>query len=68
MSKDPSKDRDLGSSLEIDTLADIEEGNFKRADKISILDSSPTRYKGSPRSSCRESSPGGPDLIFDSSY
>ena len=39
MSEDPSEDRDLGSSLEMDTSADIQEGNFEKPDEISTLDS-----------------------------
>jgi hypothetical protein len=64
MSEDPSEDRDLGSSLEIDTSADIQEGDFKRDDETSTSDSWPTRHERSPRSSCRESSPGGPDSMI----
>jgi hypothetical protein len=68
MSEDPSEDRYLGASLEMDTSSEIQEGNFERPDEISTLDSSPTRHEGSPRSSCRESSPGGPDSMFDSGH
>jgi hypothetical protein len=39
VSEDLSEDRDLGSSLEMDTSADIQEGNFERDDEISTLDS-----------------------------
>ena len=68
MSEDPSEDRDLGSSLEIDTSADIQEGDFERDDETSTSDSWPTRHEGSPRSFRRESSPGGPDSMFDSGH
>jgi len=68
MIKDPNRDRDLDFSLEIDTSAEIQKGDFGRDDKTPTSNPSLTRHEGSPRSSCRDSSPGSPDSIFDSSY
>jgi hypothetical protein len=68
MSEYQNGDRDLDSSFEFDTSAEMQKGDFRRADETSTSNPWPTRHEGSPRSSRRESSPGGPDSMFDSGH
>jgi hypothetical protein len=68
MSKDLSRDRDLGISLEIDISAEIQGDGYDRNRETLISDSRSTYHEESPRSSRRESSLVRPDAVFDAGY